>query len=336
MRKALLLAIAAATLITTLTFGAQAGERARELRMSVTTSETSVWMVGAREFKRLLEERTNGRFKVSIYPNEQLSGGDMVKGVEMLFTGVNDLDIHSTINMTGFIPQLNVINMPWIFSKGYESVDEIMINGNGAKMVGDLIEKKGAKMLALGEVGFRQLTNNVRPVSKVSDMIQLKIRTPAIKMYIDLFRIFGADPTAMNFAEVFTALQQGTIDGQENPLDTIRSAKIQEVQKYCTIWNYSYDPIALSVSNKVWNRLSDADKAIFVQAGKEAMQTQREEARKKDAQIIEEFRKVMTEITILTPEQVQEFKKAAEPVYETYRAQVGDEVFKAFGYEFKK
>ncbi|MCC8166474.1 MAG: DctP family TRAP transporter solute-binding subunit [Planctomycetes bacterium] len=311
-----------------------AGQRARELRMSVTTSETSVWMVGARKFKELVEERTEGRYKVAIYPNEQLSGSDMVKGVEMLFTGVTDLDIHSTINMTGFIPELNVINMPWIFPKGYESVDEIIFNGPGLKIIGDLIEKKGAHMLALGEVGFRQLTNNVRPVSSVADMRQLKVRTPAIKMYVDLFRIFGADPTAMNFAEVFTALQQGTIDGQENPLDTIRSARIQEVQKYCTIWNYSYDPIALSVSNRTWRRLSDEDKKIFEEAGKEAMAFQKAEARKKDAEIIDEFRAIMTEVTVLTPEQVQEFKAAAAPVYESYRKEVGDDVFKAFGYEF--
>ena len=334
MKKSVMLALA--VLMTfSLGFGtAQAGQRARELRMSVTTSETSVWMVAAREFKRIVEEKTEGRYKVSIFPNEQLSGGDMVKGVEMLFTGVNDLDIHSTINMTGFEPKLNVVSMPWIFPKGYESVDELIFNGPGLKIITDLIEAKGAVVLGLGEVGFRQLTNNRRAVSSVEDMIQLKIRVPAIKMYVDTLKGFGADPTAMNFAEVFTALQQGTIDGQENPLDTIRSGKIHEVQKYCTLWNWSYDPIALSISTKAWGRLSDADKKIFKEAGEEACRLQKETARTMDAQIVEEFKKAGVEFSTLTPEQVDGFKKAAAPVYDSYRERITDEVFNAFGYTF--
>lgn len=313
---------------------AQAGQRARELRMSLTTSETSVWMVAAREFKRIVEEKTDGRYKISIYPNEQLSGGDMVKGVEMLFTGVTDLDLHSTINMTGYEPKLNVVNMPWIFPKGYESVDEIIFNGPGYDVIKKFIEAKGAVLLGLGEVGFRQLTNNRRAVASVEDMLQLKIRVPAIKMYVDALREFGADPTAMNFAEVFTALQQGTIDGQENPLDTIRSGKIQEVQKYCTLWNWSYDPIALSISNKAWRRLSDEDKEIFKQAGEAACALQKETARTMDAKIVEEFKQAGVEFTIPTPEQIEGFKKASTPVYESYRERVGDDVFKAFGYTF--
>ncbi|MCD8350310.1 MAG: DctP family TRAP transporter solute-binding subunit [Planctomycetaceae bacterium] len=333
MKKAL--AVLAFTVLATSLGVVHAGQRARELRMSVTTSETSVWMVAAREFKRIVEEKTEGRYKVSIYPNEQLSGGDMVKGVEQLFTGVTDLDIHSTINMTGFEPKLNVVNMPWIFPKGYESVDEIIYNGPGLKMITDLIEAKGAVVLGLGEVGFRQLTNNRRPVNTVEDMQQLKIRVPAIKMYVDSLKEFGADPTAMNFAEVFTALQQGTIDGQENPLDTIRSGKIQEVQKYCALWNWSYDPIALSVSTKTWRRLSDEDKAIFKEAGQAACKLQKETARTLDAQIVDEFKAAGVEFTTPDAEAIAGFKKAAGPVYASYRERVTDEVFAAFGYTFE-
>ncbi|WP_299081956.1 DctP family TRAP transporter solute-binding subunit [uncultured Fretibacterium sp.] len=304
-----------------------------ELRMNLTTSESSVWMVGAREFKRLVEEGTEGRYKISIFPNEQLSGGDMVKGVEMLFTGVTDVDFHSVINMTGFEPKLTVVTMPWLFPEGYKSVDNILFNGEGGVKLKELIEKKGAHVLAFGENGFRQITNNVHPITGLADMKQLKIRTPAIAMYVDLFKLFGADPTAMNFAEVFTALQQRTIDGQENPLDTIRSAKIHEVQKYISLWNYSYDPIALSVSGRVWKKLSDADKEIFNKAGVAAMKKQVEASRALDSEILKSFESTMT-VTRLTPEQVQEFKAAAAPIYEQYREKIGEELFKAFGYSF--
>lgn len=305
-----------------------------ELRMNLTTSESSVWMVGAREFKRLVEEKTEGRYVISIFPNEQLSGGDMVKGVEMLFTGVTDVDFHSVINMTGFEPKLTVVTMPWLFPEGYKSVDEILFNGQGGLKLKELIEKKGAHVLAFGENGFRQITNNVRPITGLDDIKQLKIRTPAIAMYVDLFKLFGADPTAMNFAEVFTALQQRTIDGQENPLDTMRSAKIHEVQNYISLWNYSYDPIALSVSGKVWKKLSDADKEIFKEAGVAAMKKQVEASRAMDDEILKLFEKHMT-VTRLTPEQIQEFKTAAAPIYDQYKEKIGEDLLRAFGYSFK-
>jgi tripartite ATP-independent transporter DctP family solute receptor len=307
----------------------------KELKMNVTTSESSVWMVGAREFKRLVEEKTEGRYTISIFPNEQLSGGDLVKGVEMLFTNVTDVDLHSAINMTGFEPKLTVVTMPWLFPNGYQSVDEILFNGEGGKRLRELIENKGAHVLGFGENGFRQITNNVRPIKSLGDMKQLKIRTPPIAMYLDLFKLFGADPTVMSYAEVFTALQQGTIDGQENPLDTIRSAKIQEVQKYISIWNYSYDPIALSLSKKTWAALSDEDKKIFEEAGKSAMKTQVEASRALDKDILESFKSAM-EITELTPEQVAEFQQAALPIYEKYKDTIGLELFSAFGYTFSK
>ena len=309
------------------------GAKPTELKMSVTTSETSVWMVGANEFKRLVEELTGGRYIISVFPNEQLSGGDQAKGVEMLFTGVTDVDIHSTIIMSGFEPKLSVVSMPWIFPNGNEDVDRILFNGEGGEKLKELVEAKGAHVLGIGENGFRQLTNNIRPVNTVEDMKQLKVRTPAMAMYVDFFKMIGADPTSMIWSEVFTALQQGTIDAQENPLDTIRSGKVQEVQKYLSMWNYSYDPLILSVSNKVWDSLSDEDKAIFEEAGAEAMKVQVEKNRAMDDEILDSFQEYM-EITYPTPEQIDGFKNACKPLYENYKEIIGEDVFAAFGYTF--
>lgn len=305
-----------------------------ELNMNVTTGESSVWQVAANTFKELVEERTEGRYQINIFPNEQLSSGDMVKGVEMLFTGVTDLDIHSVMNMTGFEEKLSVMTMPWLFPNGYDSVDEILLNGEGGEILKDLIRGKGAEPLAFGENGFRQITNNVHAISTPEDLQGLKIRIPANNMYISLFKSLGADPTTMSFSEVFTSLQQNTIDGQENPYDTIRSGKIHEVQKYMTIWNYSYDAIALSASGKLWNSLSDADKEIFSQAAKEACAKQVEESRKMDGQIIQEFKDSGMEVTELTPDQVAAFQEVVAPIYDEYRDIIGEDIFAAFGYTF--
>jgi len=334
MRKASIFVVVLFAAVFLLSGAGYCANNAVELRMSITTSESSVWMVGATEFKKTVEEKTGGRYKISIFPNEQLSGGDLVKGVEMLFTGVTDLDIHSVINMTGFEPKLTVVTMPWLFPNGYQSVDEILFNGEGGKRIRDLVEGKGAHVLGMGENGFRQITNNVRPITGLADLQRLKIRTPPITMYLDLFKLFGADPTVMSYSEVFTALQQGTIDGQENPLDTIRSAKLQEVQKYISIWNYSYDSIVLSASGKTWARLSDEDKKIFEEAGAAAMKAQVEASRAKDAEILESFKRDM-QVTHLTPEQVAELQKAAAPIYEQYKDRIGADLLSAFGYTFK-
>lgn len=314
--------------------GGASSSKPIELKMNVTTGETSVWMVAAEEFKRIVEEETEGRYLVSIFPNEQLSSGDLQKGVEMLFTGVTDLDIHSVINMTGFEPKFTVCSMPFIFPNGYADIDKYIMDGTGKEMLYQLVKDKGAQPLGIGENGFRQITNSKRPIKTPEDIKGLKIRTPPIAMYIDLYKLLGADPTAMSFSEVFTALQQGTIDGQENPLDTIRSAQIQEVQEYLTMWNYSYDPIMISSSAKVWESLSDADKAIFEKAGDLAGKKQVEASRAKDADILAGF-KTQMEVTELTTDEINAFRDLVGPIYDQYKDIVTEEVFNAFGYEFK-
>ena len=291
--------------------GSGKSDKPVELKMNVTTGESSVWQVAANTFKELVEERTEGRYQINIYPNEQLSSGDMTKGVEMLFTGVTDLDIHSVMNMTGFEEKLSVMTMPWLFPNGYDDVDQYLLNGEGGEILKDLIRGKGAEPLAFGENGFRQITNNVRPISTPDDLKGLKIRIPSNNMYISLFKMLGADP-----------------------YDTIRSGKLQEVQKYMTIWNYSYDAIALSASGKVWNSLSDEDKAIFTQAAQEACAKEVEESRKMDSEIIQQFKDEGMEITELTPDQIAAFQEKVAPIYDEYRDVIGDDTFAAFGYTF--
>ncbi|KAF5069209.1 Solute-binding protein [anaerobic digester metagenome] len=318
--------------------GSGSGEvKAINLKMAVTPSETSVWMVAANEFKKLIEERTEGRYTVTIYGNEQLAAGDQTKGVEMLFNGTTDVDLHSSMIISNVVPELSVISMPWIFPNGYDSVDEYIFNdgSTGSEFIKKAVEAKGAHVVGIGENGFRQITNNKRPITSAADMSMLKVRVPAISLLVDVFKALGADPTQMPFGEVFTALQQGAIDGQENPYDTIRSAKIQEVQKYMTIWNYCYDPIILSVSGNIWSKLSDDDKAIFDAAGKEACATQVAASRDMDAKIIEEFKGIGVEVNELSPEAIEEMKAVVAPIYDDYRTQYGDEAFAAFGHTFQ-
>jgi tripartite ATP-independent transporter DctP family solute receptor len=315
--------------------GVQAADDPIELKLSLTPSESSIWMVAANSFKEEIEEKTEGRYTVSIYPSEQLAGGDLVKGVEMLLTGSTDIAMNSVMNMSSFDSRLTVTSMPWLFSEGYDSVDEYVFNGEGADAIKEIVSELGAVPLALGDNGFRQITNNKNAIAAPEDLDGLKIRTPANSMYIELFREFGADPTSMNFSEVYTALQNGTIDGQENPIDTINSARIQEVSEYLTIWNYSYDLFVLSLSENVWNSLSEEDQEIFQTAADNACQKEIEQYRENEATLLEEFKGTGLEITELTDEQIQAFQDAAAPVYETYKDEIGEDLFAKFGYTFE-
>ena len=155
-------------------------------------------------------------------------------------------------------------------------------------------------------------------------------------MYIDLFTQFGADPTSMNFSEVYTALQNSTIDGQENPIDTINSARIQEVSDYLTMWNYSYDLFVLSLSKKTWESLSDEDKEIFQTAADNACQKEIEAYRDNEDSLLEQFKSEgNVQITELSEEEIDAFREKAAPVYETYREEIGDDLFAKFGYTFE-
>lgn len=158
----------------------------------------------------------------------------------------------------------------------------------------------------------------------------MKVRIPGITMYTDLFREYGADPATMTWSEVFTALQQGTIDAQENPIDVIHSSKIDEVQDYLTLWNYSYDPLVLGINKELYDSMSDEDKALFDRLGKEAADYQKQLAREKEAQQLSELEEKGMKVNKLTEEQVQAFKDASQPIYDKYKDIWGEDLLKAF------
>jgi tripartite ATP-independent transporter DctP family solute receptor len=302
-----------------------------ELRFANTQAQTGNWAIASETFKKEIEEKSNGRYIISVYYSDQLSGGDLVKGWEQVMTGEVDLDFRSVMNATSFEPKLLVMTMPWLFTS-YDDVDRIIFNGEGGKAMAELLEAKGAHVLAFGENGFRQLTNNKRPIHTPEDMKNLKVRIPPNNLYISLFKKLGADPVNMSFSEVYTALQQNTVDGEENPWGTIKSANIQEVQKYCTVWNYSYDATALSISKKLWDTLSDADKAMFEEAAKKACQAEIDLSRASDADIRAEFEAGGMEINDLTADEIKAFQEICKPLYEEFREQIGDDLYAAFGY----
>ena len=304
---------------------------AKHLKYGIAVSENSTWYPGAQKFAQLIKERTQGKYVVDLYTSDQLAAGNIIKGLEMLRMGAVDIDMRSTIIYTTVDPRFTVPLMPWLIPS-YAEADKAL-EGPGGEIIFDMVRENGIEPLAFGESGFRQVTNNTHAILSPADLKGLKIRVPTIKMFISLFKSLGADPTSINFGELFAALQQGTVDGQENPPDVIASARLQEVQKFMTLWNASYDPIIMGASKKLWKKLDAKEKAIFSASAKEAMAFQKKLARKKNAELIQEFKARKLQVSSLTPAQIEAFRKAAKPVYDQYKPIIGLELLEAFGYK---
>lgn len=307
---------------------ANADGKEYDLKMSVTVSDSSTWYEAAQKLKEDLAEESDGRINLEIFANEQLSGGDSGKAVEGLSKGTIDLTFNSTIIYSILDERFGVASAPFLFSN-LEEVDGVF-NGEGGEKLKEVLAEKGVHALGYGQNGFRQLTNSVREVKSPDDIAGLKLRIPGIQMYTDLYRELGTDPVTMTFSEVFTALQQGTIDGQENPIDVIYSSKLNEVQDYITMWNYSYDPLVLGMNKELYESMSDEDKELFDRLGKEAAEYQVELAREKEAGQIEELKAAGMQFYEPTEEELAAFKEQVQPLYDKYTDIWGADLLEAF------
>lgn len=308
--------------------GTGTSDKVMELKMSTTTADTSTWAMGAKKFAEIVKEKTGGKINITVYPNEQLGGGNQGKGLEMLMSGSADFTYHSNIIYSIMDEKFGVISLPWLIPDT-ETADRVL-GGSGGEAINKLLEEKGIKGLGFGENGMRQITNSKKEITSPDDMKGLKVRIPGIKMYVSLYKALGADPITMNFGEVFTALQQNTIDGQENPTDVISSSKINEVQEYMTEWNYSYDAIILGMNKKLFDGFDAETQQIFIDAGKEASAYQRELNRETSKTQTQAFKDGGMKVNTLTAEQITAFRAAVEPVYTEYEPIIGKDLINAF------
>lgn len=299
-----------------------------ELKMSVTSADGSTWTKGAEKFAELVKEKTDGAVEVKVYPNEQLSGGNQGKGVEMLRNGSIDISFHSNIIYSIMDERFGVISLPWLLPD-HETVDA-KLNGTGGEVINEILDEIGIVGLGFGENGFRQITNSTRAIRTPEDMEGLKIRIPGIKMYISLYKALGADPIAMNFAEVFTSLQQKAIDGQENPTDIISSSKLYEVQNYLSVWNYSYDAIILGMNKEKFNSFDEEIQQALREAAQEACEYQVQLNRELEEEQLAMFEEKGMEVLRLTPEEIAAFQDKMGPVYEEYESIIGKDLIDAF------
>lgn len=275
--------------------------------------------LAAEKFARDVFERTGGLVEIQVFPNSQLGGQREL--LESLQLGTADMAMASSAVLGNFIPTAQVIDLPFIFRNSAHVYS--VVDGPLADELYAGAEDRGMRILSTWENGFRNVGNNTRPVRTPADMAGIKIRVFESPLYIEMFERLGSIPTPMAMGEVFTALQQKTIDGIENAVVQIYASKYQEVMKYLSLTEHTYNPQIVIMSTHKWNKLSPKNQGIILQAAREARDFNRSLAAEKTGEYLEEMRQGGLEVVVLTPEEKDEFKKIMKPVWEKYYKIVG-------------
>ena len=287
------------------------------LKISYSNAITSHYGMGAVAFCDGIEKGTQGRYKCQQFPNNGLGGErEMIEAVQL---GTQDLANVSTGALGNFVPETKIVDIPFLF-RDYDHARKVMDGPIGQ----DLLKKMSAKGivgLAWTENGFRHMTNNKRAINTPDDAKGLKLRTMENKVHMDGYKTFGLLPTPMAWPEVYTALQQGTVDGQENPIPVILSNKLNQVQKHLSLTNHVYSPAVLIVSPVVWNKLSDADKKVFTDAAVKAAQVQRKKVNDDETNGIAQLEK--DGMQVVRQVNADAFRKAVTPAYVAYSKEFG-------------
>ncbi|MCU0539150.1 MAG: TRAP transporter substrate-binding protein [Desulfobacterales bacterium] len=286
------------------------------MKLASTQSMDHPYMVGAQKFADLIKERTSGRIEIKLYPSNQLGKGEreMTEGIQQ---GAIDLLVTSTGPLGGFSPSINILDFPFLF-RDNAHVDRVLDGPIGRKLLDDF-EKANIKALSFWENGFRHLTNNKVSVKQVADAKGLKIRTMENKVHLAAWKEAGLNPTPMAWGEVYTALQQRVIDGQENPVAVYYASKFWEVQKNFSLTAHVYSPSPFLMSKKTFDAMPKADQELFVKTSYEVGAFQRKTNRDAEEAKLQEI--ASKGVTVVRDVDRESFKKAMTPVYDQFSAQ---------------
>ena len=292
------------------------------------TTETSTWADGGRKFGELMEKATGGKVKVNIYAADQLTNGNQSEGIQALMNGDPvQISMHSNLIYSAFDPRFNVVSLPFI----YDSVEDAdaKFDGEAGEKLKEILGEYGLHCMGIAENGFRELTNSVREVKSVDDMKNLKIRVAGSNLLMECYKRWGADATNLNWSETYTALQQNTVEGQENPLPAIDAASVQEVQPYCSMWDAIYDCLFFCINQEIYDGLTPEQQAVVDEAGQKAVEYERYINRSGDEEIMNRWKdKNGVTFTVKEDMDIESFKEAVDGVDEWFI-----EELKSQGYE---
>jgi tripartite ATP-independent transporter DctP family solute receptor len=311
-----LFAVMCLTILTSMVFAGGESEKAPAdgklaLKVGTTTAPDGHYVKGLEEFKRLLAEYSGASITLDIYPNSQLGNErDLLEGVSL---GTVPMALISTGPFPNFFPDFGVLDLPYLFPTpqiAYKALDGEI----GTALLAQL-DGKGIKGLGFFENGFRHVTNSKREIKVPADLKGLKIRTMENDIHMNTYQHYGASPTPMAWSEIFTALQQGTVDGQENPTIIIETAKVYEAQKYMSLTGNFYSPCVLIINKALFDKLPKAQQDIVVRAAQEAKVWQRNYSQNYEA---EALKKIKSAGTVVTEVDINVWAAASQDTYKDF------------------
>jgi TRAP-type transport system periplasmic protein len=315
------------------TTGAMAAEiKDRTIKYAVIYDIKHPHGLGAQKFADLVAQRSGNKIKVKVYPNATLGGEVAI--ISAMQGGTVEMAAMATSQLVGVIKDFAALDLPFLFNNEME-VDRV-VDGPVGKMFLDKMPEKRLIGLSWFEHGFRNLTNSRRPVTKLEEIQGLKIRVEQNAVAVDTWNALGTNAVPMPFPELYTALEQKVVDGQENPYSTVDSSKFYEVQKYLSVTKHKYTPLVVTVSKKFWDQLSADEKKLIQDAATEAAVYQRKANRDLNEQYLQSLKKAGMQINEIPAAELARMRAKVQPVVDKYSAQIGGTLVKDLYGEIEK
>lgn len=306
--------------------------QAQEFKFATQNPKGHPLVTGMEKFAEIVAAKSGGNMKVNLFPGGVL-GSDQAN-VSAVQGGTLDMVVLNSGILASQVKAFGIYDFPFMFANPKEA--DAVVDGPFGKMMHDKLPAQGIVGLAYWELGFRDITNSKRPITKVDDIAGLKLRVIPNAINVDWVKALGANPTPLAFPEVYAALDQKAIDGQENPPTVISANKFYEVQKYIVLSNHQYNPQSLIFSKKVWDTLSAASQKILSDAAVEAGKYQRQVSRDAAGTALENLKKNGMNVTELSPAELAKFREAMRPVIAKHSEIVGADTVSALQAELAK
>lgn len=303
---------------------ADAGAAAITIKVGhVEAEDRSTHKALVESFQKIVEEKSGGTIKVEIYPNSSLGGdSELTESVAM---GTIQAALPSTSILVAYSPEFGIMDMPWLFSNAENSF--AAMDGDMGNYFNEKLETVGIHNLGYSYNGLRSMTNNVRPITKPEDLKGLKMRVMENQVYIDFFNTLGASATPMSFNELFTGLQQNTVDGQENPPSLIYASKFQEVQKYLSLTGHVNNFLGFIMNKDFYDGLTPEQQQIITEAAEAFVKQQREMELADTHVYADKLAEEGMKVNSLTDEEIAAFQEALAPMYDKYKKEFGEDLF---------
>ncbi len=320
--KKQLTALAALLLASSMTFAAE--YNARTIKFAATSPKGTPPAIGMELFAEKVAERSGGKIKVRTFPNGVL-GGD-VQVLSSLQGGLIEMMTWNAGLMLNHVTDFGILDFPFLYTDTAKV--DAMLDGEVGKMLTDQLPQQNLVGLAFWELGVRNLTNNKRPVTKLEDIAGLKIRAQQSPLFLDVWRELGANPTPLPFTEVHTALETGTVDGQENPAALILASKFNEVQKYLSLTRHNYNPQIVLIGKGFWDTLNEDEKKLLTDVAMEVRLEQRRISREADSKAIAQLEAAGMQVNEVPVAEITRIQAKIKPVVDKYAAQINPELVK--------